>query len=312
MNKSIELIDFLIMETKTELLERLRDKTDSLLNEKTELYCFFADPADHSLSPNMYNRAFNRLNLNSFYFASTIPNGRIREAMKRVRKFDIRGVNISMPHKQRVMNELYEVDSMANLCEAVNTVVWEEGDLKGYNTDYIGAIKAIEDLFCEGISLKDSINEAVVFGLGGAGKAVIVGLAKEGVKRINVFVRHNRAIEYSKYATRICNEFPGVSTKINILSNRKEVKGRIADSQLLINTTNVGMGKYEGKSLLPDPSFLHKDIKVMDVIYAPEKTELLVQAERAGCQYVNGIPMLLHQGEAAFKLYTGIDTKLDF
>ena len=305
------------------------------IEDDINLFAFFGDPAVHSLSPKMYNNAFSKLGMNGLYFASQVPEGFIRDAMYKVRKLGIKGVNISKPHKLSVINELYEVDEMVELCEAVNTVIWENGDLKGYNTDWVGSVRAIREL----LSLKESetsdnndkdkdkdkdididilskplgkiIDDAVVLGLGGAGKAVIVGLAKEGVREINIFVRRNKPIEYSKYITKVCNAFPGIKISINTLNNKNELKRVLQDSKLLINTTNVGMGELEGESLIQDTTFLHPELNVMDIIYAPEKTKLLEQAEETGCTYINGLPMLLHQGEEAFKLYTGIETKLN-
>ena len=319
-------IDLLKTRSKEDLLDAIKNSSD-YVKEDADIYGFLADPAKHSLSPRMYNNAFRKLGINALYFSSTIPEECIREAIYRVRKFGIKGVNISMPHKESVVDELYEINDMAELCEAVNTVVWENGDLKGYNTDLIGGIEAIKDLFLltngnynnsgdekqfgeKRGSLGETINQAAVLGLGGAGRAVITGLAKEGVKEINIFVRKNRPFEYSKYLTKVCDAFPGVTIRLNALFNQKELRGCISNSQLLVNATNVGMGELEGESLIPDSSYLHSDLKVMDVIYAPEKTLLLRQAEEAGCAYINGLPMLLHQGEEAFKLFTGIETEL--
>ena len=295
-----KLIDILNIKTKEELLEITGEK---------DLYCFFGDPAEHSRSPQMYNKAFNDSGINGLYFASRIPDGMIREAMLKVREFGIKGVNISMPHKSKVMDELDEIDSEAELCEAVNTIVLigeEHGlpILKGYNTDASGIAKAAEEM-----DPGKEIKEAVILGLGGAGKAAVVGLAKAGTKHITVFVRKMNIKGHSQYASKIANAFPGVKLRICLLSDKKELKDRLKESELLINCTNVGMGKYEGLSLIPNESYLHENLKVMDVIYSPEETHLIKQAKKAGCCYFNGLAMLYAQGEEAFKLYTGLDYK---
>ena len=316
------LIDLFNINTKDELIKEIIKKADESndsyfhkdINSETKLYAFFADPARHSLSPQMYNRAFRELEMNSYYFASTIPQGRIREAMRKVRELGIHGLNISMPHKSSVIDELDEIDSIAKLCEAVNTIRTVDDEdhnnsilpvLKGYNTDAYGAVRALKDLGCE---IKDK--NGVLLGLGGAGKAVLSGLANEGIKQVSIFVRKIRPKEHSRYATKITNAFPGLKVRISSLGDTKDLRVRIEESELLVNCTNVGMGDYEEMSLIPDESFLNKNLKVMDVIYSPEKTKLLRQAEKAGCANANGLKMLLYQGEEAFRLYTGYNHKL--
>lgn len=333
------LIDILNLESRADMIESIKESgsaaTDLKIDNETGLYAFFADPAEHSLSPKMYNTAFKELGMNRFYFASRVPEGMIRQAILKMRLMGLNGANISMPHKQAVMDELDEVDNLALLCEAVNTVVCINGDailkiannsnaidqstsepssnksysqilpiLKGYNTDVVGAVTAIKEMGCD---IKG--NSAAVLGMGGAGKAVITGLADAGASEISVFVRKARPKEHSRFASKIANAFPGV--KVNVLSLRSGLRAKLEAANLLVNCTNVGMGDMEGKSLIPDITYLHSNLYVMDVIYAPEKTKLLEQAEAAGCKgFVNGLPMLLHQGEAAFKLYTGLDREL--
>ncbi len=309
-------VDILNIETRDELVGKINEE-ENRINSDTDLFAFFADPVNHSLSPKMYNTAFKELGMNRFYFASRVPEGMIRQAILKMRLMGIKGANISMPHKQAVMDELDEVDNLALLCEAVNTVVCVNGDqitsnqrleelpiLKGYNTDVVGAVTAIKEMGCD---IKGS--SVVVLGMGGAGKAVITGLADAAASEISVFVRKLRPKEHSRFASKIANAFPGV--KVNVLSLGSGLRAKLEAATLLVNCTNVGMGDMEGKSLIPDITYLHSNLYVMDVIYAPEKTKLLEQAEAAGCKgFVNGLPMLIHQGEAAFKLYTGIDREL--
>ena len=323
-----ELIDILSIENRNHLLEEIKSTSElNEINNETELYAFFADPADHSLSPLMYNTSFRELGMNRCYFASCIPDGGIRKAMVKVRTLGIKGVNISMPHKQSVIGELDEIDELAELCEAVNTVVaydanyermqmpsdssafdtrWRSEDsfgeiiLKGYNTDALGAAMAIKEMGID-ISGKD----VVLFGLGGAGKAVLSGLAKEGAKGISVFVRSDNP-DYHIFAKKISNYYSGTLISICNLNQKELLRDKVLNSHILVNCTNVGMGNLEGYSIIPDESYLHKDLFVMDAIYSPSKTRLLEQAESAGCKNcINGLPMLINQGVVAFELYTG-------
>ena len=154
--------------------------------EGRDQYCFFADPAAHSLSPLMYNTAFDDLGIDAEYSAFRVAKGEIGMAMDLVRRLSIKGCNISMPHKQEVMEHLDEVDGFAGLCNAVNTVVNVQGSGKliGYNTDASGAAAAVKEM---GAPIKGE--NIVLLGLGGAGQAVLCGLASHGPKKISVFLR---------------------------------------------------------------------------------------------------------------------------
>ena len=244
--------------------------------EEQRVFAFFGDPAEHSKSPLMHNAAFKALDLNCVYRAIRVKEGELKEAIETIRNGQIAGANISMPHKERVMDFLDEIDPIALSCGAVNTVVNRDGKLVGYNTDVLGFAKALK----EETPIKGE--KAVVLGNGGAAKAVITALSMEGIGEITVITRSGRETKEPSHCS------------------------------ILINATPVGMGEYEGKSLVPDRIELNKDMFVMDLIYSPEETELLRQAKEAGCRgYKNGLDMLLYQGAEAFKLFTGMDAPID-
>ena len=292
--------DFFSINTREELTQFLD------CDAAKELYCFFADPANHSLSPKMYNSAFDDMGMNKFYFAAKVPAGMIGEAIEKALEFDIKGFNVSMPHKEKIIDYLADVDVNADLCGAVNTVIQRtnhlgQKDYKGFNTDAYGFVKAVEVSGLETENLS-----AVILGLGGAGKAAVVGLASKGADVISIFVRRPDNKGIAEFLKKLSYYYPETVFKLYDLSNAGVLKEEIQSSQLLANCTSVGMGVFLDESLIPDISYLHKNLTVMDVIYMPSSTKLLDQAKGAGCKYYkNGIDMLIYQGEAAFNLYTG-------
>lgn len=284
-------------------MDIMKEIEKTILEESAgrETYCFFADPAEHSLSPLIYNTGFKCLNMDKVYFGFRVPEGMIGNAMTLVRELNIKGVNISMPHKQSVIHHLDNIDKNAKFCGAVNTIVNNGGILTGYNTDSIGAVKSLKVL---GADIKGG--NVVLLGLGGAGQAILTGLCREGAALVSVFVREANEKKHREYAEAISRAFPGVVVQICNFDNKEMLKERIGEAETLINATSVGMGELAEKSPVQEVSFLHENLIVMDAIYSPKVTKLLKQAQEAGARaFVNGIEMLVYQAEAAFRLYTG-------
>lgn len=293
------------------------DKRDELIFElgcgaNTELFAFFGDPAGHSLSPLMHNTAFDYFGMNKKYFAAQIPKDRITEAYEKALSFDIKGINVSMPHKERVIEYLGDIDLEARLCGSVNTLVqycdeWDKKKYRGYNTDIYGLVKSVE---MTGLVIHNS--NAVVFGLGGAGKAAVVGLCSKNAKSVSVFVRKPNEPNNKEFIERIKETFPDTTITIDSLANEDVLRERLNKANLLINCTPVGMKVAKDESLISSASFLHKNLTVMDAIYSPPTTGLLELAGEAGCKnYKNGLDMLIYQGEKAFKLFTGEDMPVE-
>ena len=286
------------------------------ISGKTKLFGLFADPAEHSKSPIIYNKAFEVLGLDNAYLAFKVPKCELEGAIGAMRALGMGGANISMPHKERIVEYLDYVSEEATLCGAVNTVINNNGILKGYNTDIYGITKAIRQM---GLGI-EGVN-AVILGLGGAGKAILTSLAINKANSVKVFVRGKNALDKGEeeayrakesvaFAEKLKNE-KGVNIDVLDINDRDTLGKELLSAQLLINCTNIGMGEHEDESLISDSSFLHKDLKVMDIIYSPEKTRLLQQAEEAGCIYANGLDMLLFQAEEAFRLFADKELPLD-
>ncbi len=268
----------------------------------TELLTLMAYPIRHSKSPAMHNEAAAYLGLDYAYLCFDVDQSNLKEAIAAMRALHIRGGNLSMPNKIAVMQYLDRLSPEAQMCGAVNTIVNDGGVLTGYITDGIGYMRSLED---SGIRV---IGEKItVVGCGGAGKAMQVQAALDGVREMSVFNRRDEFHQRGIDTVAMINEKTGCKAHFYDLEDLDRLKGEISESCLLANATCVGMRPLEGQTYIPDPGFLRPDLTVTDAIYAPEETELLRMAREAGCRTLNGQGMMLFQGAAAFKLWTGCD-----
>ena len=252
-----------------------------MINAETDVYAVIGYPVRHSLSPIIQNIAFNYYNLNAIYVAFEVND--LASAIKGVRALGIKGLSVTIPHKVEIMSFLDKVDETAKEIGAVNTVVNKDGKLFGFNTDWLGVILSLKE--------KGEISKKrfIVLGAGGAARAVVYGLKKEGAEIIILNRTYERGLA-------LANEF---KVKALPLEKASEIK-----AYGLINTTPVGMWpKIEDTPLKKD--ILKNFSLVMDIVYHPLKTRLLREAEEMGCQTVIGLKMLVYQGAEQFRLWTG-------
>lgn len=266
------------------------------IDSKTVLTGLFASPSAHSVSPIIHNNAFKKLGLNYAYLSFEVNKDNLKDAVKSIKTLKMRGVNLSMPNKKEVIQYLDEISETAKLSQSVNTIVNDNGILKGYSTDGKGFLKSLEE---EEIFVKNK--NITILGTGGASISIISQAVFEGVENIFVFKRDKNWGEQKKILDNISDK---TNCKIELysLEDKNILKRKIEESILLINATNVGM--KENISLIEDKSFFRKDLIVSDIIYNPTKTKLLQIAEKEGCKIVNGIGMLLYQGALSFELWT--------
>ena len=266
------------------------------IDSKTILTGLFASPSAHSVSPIIHNNAFEKLGLNYAYLSFEVNKDNLKEALQSIKTLNMRGVNLSMPNKKEVIQYLDEISETAKLSQSVNTIVNDNGILKGYSTDGKGFFKSLEE---EKIFMKDK--NITILGTGGASIAIISQAVFEGIKNIFVFKRNKNWKEQKKILDNIASK-TNCNIELNSLEDKNILKRKIEESDLLINATSVGM--KEDFSLIEDKSFFRKDLIVSDIIYNPAKTKLLQIAEKEGCKIINGIGMLLYQGALSFKLWT--------
>ncbi|MFC6164839.1 shikimate dehydrogenase [Lactiplantibacillus dongliensis] len=274
----------------------------------TILIGLMAYPIRHSMSPTMHNNAFAKLGLNYAYLAFEVTNETLPAAIQSIRTLDMRGSNISMPNKQKVIPLLDKLDPAAKMIGAVNTIVNDDGILTGYTTDGIGFMKSLDD---EGLDIRG--HKMTLAGAGGAGTAIAVQAALDGVSEMSIFNRHDESWENAKRNVALLNEKTNCKATLHELENRDDLKAEIADSFIYTDATGVGMKPLENETLVTDPSWFRKDLIVFDTVYAPRTTKLMQVAEQAGVAHIfNGLGMMLEQGAAAFKLWTGKEMPVDY
>ena len=263
------------------------------ISGKTRICGIIGDPVDHTLSPAMHNTAFKELNLDFVYVAFRVRKDELKHAIAGAKSLDIHGLNVTMPHKNAVMKYLDEIYSTAKSISAVNTILNDEGRLKGYNTDGLGAIKALKE---NGISLKGK--KLLLLGAGGAGKAIAFHAAQE----VEELVILNRTTQKAKKLAEVLRKKFDKKINGNSLS-AKIIKEELRDADILVNATSVGMHPNVSRSLV-DPSWLKPDLCVMDIVYNPIETKLAKDAKALGAKVISGVEMLVYQGAASFEIWT--------
>lgn len=278
------------------------------ISGRTGMFCLIGTPVGHSGSPAMYNYSFQKTGLDYAYLAYDIPLEKTEEAVQALRVLGCKGFNVTMPCKTKVAELVDELSDAAKLIGACNTVVVKDGKLYGNNTDGMGFVRNLKE---NGVDVKGK--KMTIMGAGGAATAVQVQSALDGAVKISIF---NRADEFYANAERtkakIKEMLPECDVNVYPLEDTEKLYAEIKDSDILVNATKVGMKPLDGQSLIEDTSVLRPDLVVADVVYNPKETKFVQDAKAAGCKVaVGGIGMLLWQGAAAFKLFTGEDMPTD-
>jgi len=263
------------------------------ISGKTRVCGIIGDPVEHSLSPAMHNAAFQKLKLDFVYVAFRVRKDKLREAIVGAKSLDVRGLNVTMPHKNAVMKHLDEIDPMARSIGAVNTILNDKGKLIGYNTDGIGALKALKE---NDISLNGK--KLLLLGAGGAGKAIAFHAAQE-VQELKIL---NRTTSKAKDLAKVLRKKFGKKIDGNTLS-ATTIKKELADADIVVNATSVGMHPKDDQSPIV-PSWLRLNLCVMDIVYNPIETKLVKDAKSLGAKVVSGVEMLVYQGAASFEIWT--------
>ena len=267
----------------------------------TRLAAVVANPIKHSISPFIHNRAFEATHTNGVYLAWEVDAAELAETVANIRRYQMYGINLSMPYKEQVIPYLDQLSEEARLIGAVNTVVNREGTLIGYNTDGKGFFKSLP-------SFKISKKRLVLLGAGGAAKAILAQAILDGVSQISVFVRSSSMEKTRPYLEKIQNA-TGFRVDLFALEDVQELQDSITQADLLVNATSVGM---DGSSQpIPTSIVLPEKLMVADVIYQPFETPFLKWAKNQGNQSINGLGMLLYQAAEAFELWTGKEMPTD-
>lgn len=272
----------------------------------TQLTGLLGSPVSHSISPMMHNFSFHHLGLDYAYLAFDVNTDKLAVAVDGLRALNVRGFNVTMPCKNLVSTLCDTLSPAAEIIGAVNTVVNDNGILTGHTTDGTGYMMAVKDAGHDIIGKKMTL-----LGAGGAASSILAQAALDGVREISVFNMRDAFFARAEKMVADLNERTQCRVTLYDFSDDTILQNEIADSDILVNATSVGMAPNTEACIIKDPSVFHKDLIVSDVIYNPEETKLLKMAKKAGCPTFNGLYMLLYQGAEAFKIWTGQDMPVD-
>ena len=263
----------------------------------TGLMALIGSPVGHSGSPAMYNFSFRHHNLDYAYMAFDIKEDQVPAALDAIRLFKMRGANVTMPCKNEVAKHMDELSPAARIIGAVNTIVNEDGKLVGHITDGIGFVRNLKE---HGVDVKGK--KMVVLGAGGAATAIQVQCALDGAESISIFNPKDPFFARAEStAEKLSKETPDCKVSVFDLADE-------ANADILVNATLAGMKPHEELTLIKDKSMFRPDLVVADVVYNPAETRMVKEAKEAGCKLaIGGKGMLLWQGAAAYKLYTGLE-----
>ncbi len=277
----------------------MKNKT---ISGKTQVCGVIGDPIEHTMSPVMHNAAFSELGLDYVYVAFRVKSDELAGAIEGMRALNIRGLNVTIPHKVNIIPLLDSLDPLAEKIGAVNTVAIKDGALKGYNTDASGFLQALLD---KGVTPEGK--NVVILGAGGASRAISFILAE---KKANLVILNR--LEEMDWAEELASKISSVFGKEIRALELKDSNLRTAldKAELLINATSVGMSP--NTDLTPVPaSLLRSDLVIFDIVYNPISTKLATEASLAGCETVMGLDMLVWQGALAFEMWTGRKAPVD-
>ncbi|KXZ40080.1 shikimate dehydrogenase [Alkalithermobacter thermoalcaliphilus JW-YL-7 = DSM 7308] len=269
-----------------------------MIDANTKLICLMGHPVKHSFSPYIHNYLFDKYNLNYKYVCFDIEQTDIKQAINSIKYLKMKGANITIPYKEKVLEYLDEISFEAKVIGAVNTIKNENGKLIGYNTDGVGFVKSILD---KNYNIKGK--KFLILGAGGSAKSIAVELAKYSPEFIHI---KNRNIENAAQVCNTLNENFNILTKYSSLPVNKE---DIETIDILINTTPLGMSPNDNTCIIDTNLKIQKRILVCDIVYNPQETKLLKWAKRNNMDTISGIYMLINQAIKSFNIWTDINVE---
>jgi shikimate dehydrogenase len=268
-----------------------------VIDGSTRIVGVFGHPIEHTASPAMHNAAFDHLGLNWRYLAFDVHPDDLRGALHGIRDLHFAGVNLTVPHKLLAVKIVDSMDKEAQLLGAVNTVVVDDRQLMGFNTDGYGFKRAVREEF--GMELRG--RRVLILGAGGAGRALAVQCAVEGAAAIFIVNRtRSKAVSVVEEIRKLAPRAFAVAMPIEPAHIAKHLN----EVDLVVNATSLGLRPDDPLPLAKFPRQC-KWLRVYDTIYRPAETRFLAAARKAGAQTANGLSMLLHQGARAFEIWTG-------
>ena len=289
-----------------------------MIDGKTRILGVIGDPIEHTFSPAMHNAGLNELGLNYIYLPLHVKEDRLGECIQGAKAMGIEGLNVTIPHKTNVMKHLDEIDQVASMIGAVNTIqfIFDENNessnqnneinvtTKGFNTDGYGCLRAINE--------KTSINKkkVTITGAGGAARAVAFQIASSGIDELSILNRNFTKAE--SLANDLSSNLSNAGIDISINSYEMDyLKRELDSSDIFIDTTPIGMYPNVDDKPIASADMLHEGLVVNDIVYTPMETSLIKEAMKANAEVVFGYKMLLYQGIRSFEIWLGRDAPVD-
>ncbi len=276
--------------------------SDKEISGKTKICGLIGDPVEHTMSPVMHNAAYKKLGLDYIYIPFRVEPEQLAPAVDGLRALNVSGFNVTIPHKVSIIPMLDGLNPLAEKIGAVNTVVNKDGELRGYNTDAEGFLRALLEKGVE----PDGKN-IVVLGAGGAARAVTYILAER--KSSLTILNRRQELDWAEAIAELIKEDFGKAVKVLEL-REDNLAEALEKADILVNATSVGMSPAGSESPVP-AGLLKAGLVVFDVVYNPVVTRLLGEAKAAGAQTIGGVDMLAWQGALAFEKWTGREAPLD-
>lgn len=267
----------------------------------TRILGVFGHPIAHSLSPVMHNAAIRALNIDYIYVPFHVVPENLERAVEGIRAMEIVGVNLTIPHKERVIGYLDEVSRYSMQIQSVNTIANVDGKLKGDTTDGPGFLRSAEAEWGKLNGCK-----TLIIGAGGSAKAVAFALAEIGSEIVLANRTRERAVELAGCLQQV---FEAGKFRVAELEGQA-LSEELSGVDLVVNTTSVGMHPDVDGIPIP-PELLHPNLLVYDLVYNPARTRLVTEAERRGARALSGLKMLVYQGALSFEMWTGLEAPVD-
>lgn len=266
------------------------------IDGKTKLLGLIGNPVEHTLSPVIHNTLAHEMGINACYVPFLVLEEAVHTAVKGAYALNIQGMNVTVPHKQAVIDCLSGIDPLAEQIGAVNTLVRTEGGFTGYNTDALGFIRELKQ---ENVSIEGET--AVILGAGGASRAVVFSLAKEGIGKMYLL---NRSVEKAEKLAKQVNDCFGKQIVFPLAMD--QYRAIEEDRLLAVQCTSVGLSPECDRCVITDDAFYRKVHTGVDLIYKPSKTLFMKLVEKNGGNAYNGLKMLFYQGVTAFELFLDV------
>ena len=275
-----------------------------MINANTNIYAVIGNPISHSLSPKIHNAIFEKYKINSLYSAICIDHTNIENFILSMTTLSIKGVNVTVPFKEILVDYLDKADAFVTKCGAVNTIINKDGVIYGYNTDGIGFIYVLEHV----LNLNLSNKKVVILGAGGTAKSIGFSLVSKDIKSLNLINRSADKLSVLYDKLQIENKDLTINSFQLADSIIYDV---LADSDIIINTTSIGMNDSENL-LLSHMDWVTNQQVCIDVIYNPTETLFLKESRLRGAKTLNGLSMLAAQAMYAAEYFTGKQIDYNF